>query len=100
MTYRKLGMDRNQMGVGQAFGSGTGSLVTGDITRGEVVEVIITVANAGGSATVSPRRTGAIPIAIALDDTNEAWNWSITGTTLSVNWTAGSTDGVMHFWVF
>jgi hypothetical protein len=96
--YKKLGLDRATTATQSAFGAGGGALVTDDISNGEVVEVVIESGN--GTAAVKPRRVGAVPISVALDSTNEAWNWSISGTTLTVNWTAGTPDGVIHFWVF
>lgn len=98
MTFRKLGMDRNQMGVGQAFGSGTGALVTGDITRGIVVTV--EVENDTGSTDVGGRRTGAVLINISTDGDAE-FKWGIVDSTLTVTHnTASTSDGTYTFWVF
>jgi len=97
-TFQKLGVDRISQNIARAVNSPRGSLVTGDITAGEVVSVTIT--SGEGSATVSQRRTGAIPIGqnMSYGGGDRGFSWSISGTTLSVE-TYGD-DGTMDFWVF
>jgi adenylosuccinate synthase len=99
-NFKKLGLDRVTMNISKAFesGIGTGGLITGDITRGEVVTVDLE--SGAGSATVKDRRVGALPLAVNLVATNESFNWSISGTTLSVSDANSANGGSITFWVF
>jgi butyrate kinase len=97
--YKKLDYGRMSTGIASAFGVGTTGLSTGDITQGTVVDV--TVTSGAGSATVSQRRTGAIPIgqSMTYGGGDRGFSWEISDTTLSVE-TYGGDSGTMSFWVF
>lgn len=95
--FKKLGLDRIAVNVAKTVGAGGGNLVTGDIARGEVVEVTFS-ASTTGTATVSSRRTLALLGSVDLD-TQAEYQWSIVDTTLTVNLNAAKT-GTMSFWVF
>ena len=97
VDFKKLGLDRIATGISSAVNRPTGRLVTGDITRGTVVEVVVD-GGTTGSATVSARRTGAI--LISTDCIAHRYAWSISDTTLTVT-TSGSASGeAFEFWVF
>lgn len=92
--FQKLGLDRISQNIARSVNRVTGTLVTGDITRGAVVEV--SIESNAGSATVKARRVGAIPIS---NPSANDLKWSISGTTLSVSQSGGG-DGTVAFWVF
>ena len=98
--FQKLGLDRLSQNVARAVNNPVGTLVTGNITKGEVVSVVID-GDTTGSATVSARRTGAIPISVEISGASPVceYKWSISGTTLSVELNA-SRDATIQFWVF
>ena len=100
VDFKKLGLDRIATGISSAVNQPTGRLVTGDITRGTVVAVVID-GGTTGSATVSARRTGAIPISVEISGASPLceYKWSISETTLSVELNA-SRDVTIQFWVF
>lgn len=95
--FKKLGLDRLSQNIATSINKPTGRLVTGDLASGEVVEVVFDNATAG-SATVSPRRTGAIILEIALDSP-QYMSYELDGTTLSVT-LPGARTGTIKFWVF
>jgi hypothetical protein len=96
-TYKKLGSDRVMQNIASAINSGVGSVTTGNITRGEVVDVAFD-SSANEAVEVGPRRTGAIPIELDLDGLAECI-WSIDGNTLNVLLNIART-GTCRFWVF
>jgi hypothetical protein len=104
--FQKLGLDRLSTNIAKTVGAGLGSVVTGDITRGEVVEVTLgtsaTARSATGSATVKTRRVGAELLGMdyvdGADDFTE-FKWSISDETLTVE-TRETIFGTFSFWVF
>lgn len=98
-NYKKLGMDRATTAAQAAFGSGSGSVVTDDITRGSIVSVEFDGTTDSASSEVGGRRAGAIPIMVDLDDHTE-FIWVIVGTTLTVTIGAAARTGTLYFWVF
>ena len=92
--FQKLGLDRAAQNIARAVNSPNGRLVTGDITKGEVVEVSIT--SNSGTSVVKARRVGAMPIS---NPSGNDLQWSISGTTLSVSQSGGG-DQTVAFWVF
>jgi len=95
--FTKLGFDRLTGNIARAVNQPTGRLVTGDITRGDVVEVNLNIASTG-SASVKPRRTGAILIGASFTGNGE-YRWEINSTVLTVTANADLT-GTFTFWVF
>ena len=95
--FQKLGLDRLSQNIARSVNSPVGSLVTGDITKGEVVEVTFD-SESEKTAIVSKRRTGAIPINVALSSVCEMF-WAISETTLTVSLNT-SRSGTVSFWVF
>jgi hypothetical protein len=95
--FQKLGNDRFSQNIKRSINNPVGSIVTGDITKGEVVALEFTNESTA-SATVTSRRTGAIPINTALDNMCE-FHWTLTGTTLSATLNVSRT-GTLEFWVF
>lgn len=95
--FQKLGFDRLSQNIARSVNNPVGTLVTDDITKGDVIEV--TVEGGTGTANVASRRVGAIPISIAFNSPAEVM-WSISGTTLSVETDPGSTTGTITFYVF
>lgn len=96
-NFDKLSRDRFSQNVQRAFGTPGTGLFTGDITKGEVVEVTFSAAMAG-SATIKPRRTGAILLEVDLDTICE-YMWVRDGTKLRVTLN-GNRTGSLLFWVF
>jgi hypothetical protein len=98
VDFRKLGTDRNAVAISKAMspGIGTGGIITGDITRGEVVSVSVSDSTTG-TASVKSRRTGALPLNQPFDD--DQVQWAISGTALTVTLDTDNT-GTMKFWVF
>jgi hypothetical protein len=96
--FKKLSNDRLQHSIFGAINRPTGSMTTGDITKGEVVTV--TIVGGEGVAKILSRRTGAIMIACDVDDTDHAFNWTIDGGTLAVTQGDPLSDGTITFWVF
>ena len=99
--FQKLGIDRLSQNVARSVNQPVGALVTGNITKGEVVSVTVgtsTVGATSATATVSGQRTGAI--LISTDCIAHRYAWSISDTTLTVT-TSGSASGeAFEFWVF
>jgi hypothetical protein len=98
--FQKLGMDRMSQNIKRAVDKPTGKLTTGDITKGEIVKVTVTAGDTTGTATVTSRRTGAIPIAFETVEAQTEWGWAISGTILTVTMLAEAEDTVATFWVF
>lgn len=96
MAFKRIGSDRLNMGIAGATNSPTGTLFTGDITKGSVVAVEFDNSTTG-TATVSARRTGAIPLNQPFN--TDSWKWSIDGTKLTVVY-QGNQTGTSLFWVF
>ena len=94
--FKKLGLDRISQNIATSVNRATGNLVTGDITRGEVVEVAFNNSTTG-TAQVKERRVGAIPLDQPF--ATDSWEWSISGTTLTVVY-QGNQTGTSRFWVF
>ena len=92
-----LGLFLLATGISSAVNQPTGRLVTGDITRGSVVEVVIDNASSG-STNVSARRTGALLLGMSYSG-NAEYKWDIVESTLTVNLN-GSVTGTFKFWVF
>lgn len=96
--FNKLGLDRISQNIAKAVNNPTGGVVTGDITRGEVVEVTFKNATEA-TANVKERRTVALPGSFSdLSDTKELC-WGISGTKLTVKVNTSYT-GTISFWVF
>lgn len=96
--FQKLGNDRFSQNIKRAITNPVGNLTTGSLTAGSKVVVEFDGTSANATATVSPRRTGAILISVDLNAMNEI-HWSISGTTLSVRTNTART-GTVTFWVF
>lgn len=97
MAFKRIGSDRLNMGIAGAVNSPTGTLFTGDITKGDVVVVEFDAA-ATASETVKARRTGAILIGASFSGNGE-YRWEISDTTLTVT-ANGALTGAFTFWVF
>jgi hypothetical protein len=96
-NYQTIGADRGALNLRRSIGVEPTALVTGDITRGEVVT--ITLDNeAGGTATVKPRRSGAI-LLDCTDNTQTYLGHYIDGNNLVVTF-GGNATGTVTFWVF
>ena len=97
--FKKLGMDRMASGIAKSVGTGGGTLVTGDITKGTVVTVGPDFTGNEASVSVPARRTGAI--LIQLESAVNTWlrGWVISGTTLTV-YQGGTQANTYTFWVF
>lgn len=104
--FKKLGLDRMATNIAKSVSSGLGSggLITGDITRNDIVTVTVGAAGAGatsGTAQVKARRTAAIPISVVFPgDDPTAYLWSIDGTTLTVGFGAVSRHAILTFLVY
>jgi hypothetical protein len=96
--FKKLGLDRLSQNIATSINKPTGRLVTGDLASGEVVEVEFNGVDLEESVTVSPRRTGAIILEIALDSP-QYMSYELDGTTLSVT-LPGARTGTIKFWAF
>lgn len=100
--FQKLGADRMVQNVARAINKPTGTLFTGDITKGDVV-VVDNFSGGVGTARVKARRTGALPLEFRdpSDDAHEL-SWYIEGTTLTVNMKSGNAGegAIARFWVF
>ena len=97
VDFKKQGLDRMATGISSAVNQPTGRLVTGDITKGEVVTVEIT--SGEGSATVSARRTGALELARSLDADFFIYAQNTSGGKLTVSGN-GTPSGTITYWVF
>ena len=95
--FQKLGIDRLSQNVARSVNQPVGALVTGDITKGSVVEVVIDNASSG-STNVSARRTGALLLGMSYSG-NAEYKWDIVESTLTVDLN-GSVTGTFKFWVF
>jgi len=95
--FQKLGNDRFSQNIKRSVNNPTGSIVTGDITKGEIVALTFD-AETEATQTVSSRRTGAVLINTSLDGLCEI-HWTVTGTTLSAVLNTGR-SGTLEFWVF
>jgi len=95
--FQKLGIDRLSQNVARSVNQPVGALVTGDITKGSVVEVVIDNASSG-STKVSARRTGALLLGMSYSG-NAEYKWDIVESTLTVDLN-GSVTGTFKFWVF
>lgn len=97
VDFKKYGNDRFSQNLAQAINNPRGSLVTGSITAGEVVEVKLDN-ESSASTTVNARRTGALPLGMSYSG-NAEYKWSVSGTILTVELN-GSVTGSFWFWVF
>lgn len=104
--YRTKGLDRASTAIKAATGAFAHNIRTGDITKGEVIEVEMDGAsgNAAGTAEIRARSTGALYLgqdgANAAADANRiGYDWYIDGTTLTVRGPNLNTNTV-YFWVF
>lgn len=95
--FKKLGLNRVAMDVAKAVGTPTSNIQTGNLSAGEIVSLSFSASNTQ-TATVKPRRTGAIPISVATDIAR-GMSWFIEGTTLQVEFRDALT-GTVQFWVF
>ena len=95
--FQSLGLDRLSQNIKRAVTNPTGTLTTGDITKGELVSVTFS-GSLEETVTVSPRRSGAIMLDIALDGIGEIY-YGIIDTTLTVTLNNNNT-GTIKFWVF
>lgn len=99
--FQKLGVDRLAQNISRSVNKPKGNTVTGDITRGEVVEVAVgTAATAAdtGTAKVPGRRVGAV--LLGHDLLNHRFTWGIEGTTLTVTTSTAVGGNNFTFWVF
>ena len=97
--FQKLGIDRLSQNVARSVNQPVGALVTGDITRGEVVTVGPDFTGNSASATVSARRTGAIMIQREGTTDTHLRAWVIEGTKLTV-YQHNAAATTYTFWVF
>lgn len=101
--FKKLGLDRVAANIAKTVGAGTGgNIITGDITKGKVVEVGWTTANTTASVNVGPRRTGAILIGVSFAGAQDLrwYSWSISGEELTAEVDAAKDSATFTFWVF
>lgn len=96
--FQSLGIDRLAQNIARSVNKPTGTLVTGDITRGEVVEVSFS-ASSEETATTKTRRVGAIPLYAFFDNSNRDMQWKTEDETLTVRLSSSAT-GTAKFWVF
>jgi hypothetical protein len=94
--FQKLGLNRLSQNIKRAVTSPAGVLTTGDITKGEIVDVELK-AEDSGSATVAARRTGALLLGYTGDIADI--QWTISGTKLVVTANSNRTSS-FSFWVF
>ena len=97
--FQKLGSDRFAQNIKRAVSNPVGTINTGDVSKGTVVTVGPDFTGNSTSATVAPRRTGAIMIARDGDSDTFLHSWTITGTTLTVVQN-NAVDTTYTFWVF
>ena len=95
--FQRLGFDRLSQNIARAVNSPSGGLVTGDITRGDVVTIELSN-SASGSAQVKSRRTGAVLIDSTVTGSDYQGH-TIEGTTLTINYST-ATSGAVSFWVW
>ena len=101
IDFQKLGLGKVATSLGKSIGGlggGTSTLFTGDITKGEIIQIGIASGDDSGTATVAARRTGAILLSVESEDFTE-YTWSITDTTLTVEQN-DSDESTYTFWVF
>jgi len=101
--FKKLGVDRMAVNIAKTVGAGTGNnLITGDITKGEVVEVGWSTANTTASVNVGPRRTGAILLGVTFSGAQDLrwYSWSISDSELTAETDAAKDSAAFTFWVF
>jgi hypothetical protein len=98
--YKKLGFDRTSMNISNAVdsGIGTGGLITGDITRGEVVELELT-ADTTASTTIKERRVGALELGRSLSGTTFITSVTTEGGQLTLV-KSNAITGTITYWVF
>jgi len=97
MDFQKLGLDRIAQNIARSVNSPTGTLTTGDITRGDVVTVQFP-GTTEASAKVKARRTGAILIDNPCT-TADYRGHTISGGVLTVKF-SGNISDTLTFWVF
>jgi hypothetical protein len=97
--FQKLGSDRFSQNIKRAITNPVGNVVTGDITKGEIVTVGPDFTGNEATATVSPRRTGAIMIARTGTTDTHLRAWYIVDTTLTVTQN-NAEETTYTFWVF
>ena len=97
--FQKLGSDRFSQNIKRAVTNPVGNVVTGDITKGEIVTVGPDFTGNSATATVAPRRTGAIMIARSGAADTHLHAWTISDTTLTVT-QSNAVDTTYTFWVF
>lgn len=105
--FQKLSRDRAAQNIKRSVTNPTSvnaPLTIGDITKGEVVEVLVgegVTTDTGGTARVKERRTGAILLGYTTSsgDSNLQFKWSIDRVTLTLLVEA-STVAIFRFWVF
>lgn len=95
--FQKLSNDRLYQNIKRSVDGAVGVLVTGDITKGTVVDVTFDASNEE-SVTVSGRRTGAILVNSTFGATSEVIQ-ELNDTILTV-YVTGSPTGTLSFWVF
>lgn len=95
-TFNRFNSNRDSINMAKAVNSPGSSVTTGDITRGEIITVDLAATNEG-TASVAPRRTGAVLISTTGGFAD--YQWSISGTTLTVG-TSASVSTTFTFWVF
>lgn len=100
-NFKKLGLDRLNQNIANAINQPTGTVVTGDITRGSIVEHT-TSSNTVEEIKIRARSTGCFPITI----------WFVNSGSGDVNWkhdpennrilvkTSTSTGCLFRFWVW
>lgn len=95
--FQKLGLDRIAVNTAKIAGAGSGNVVTGDITRGEIVEASSSTTLA--SVSVRSRPTGAILIELRGDsDDPKEVIWYFEGGKLFHAVNTGTAE--LRFWVF
>ena len=99
--FQKLGLDRISQNIARSVNSATGNLVTGDITKGEVVEH--TTSGSGVEyVNIRSRSTGAVPISVWFTNSGSAdWNFELQSSNnrIAVK-TSSATPCVFKFWVW
>jgi len=97
--FKKFDYDRFSQSLAQSINKPTGSLVTGDITRGDVVKVGPDFTDNSATAVVKARRAGAIMIGRDGSTDTHLHAWTIDGTILTVR-QSNDADTTYWFWVF
>jgi hypothetical protein len=97
--FQKLGSDRISQNIKRAVTNPVGNITTGDITKGAVITVGPDFTGNSATASVAPRRTGAIMIARDGVEDTHLRAWSIVDTTLTV-YQNNTKETTYTFWVF